>query len=280
MPMKELKLLLLFFSAIIIGSFLHVMAEETNSPQTVKMGAKWTYKVEAVSSYGAEIKNTIVTMFFKDSVEHNGKMYRILQTETGDSLAAMREENRKIYLHADVKNIQNFRENYGEEAYNNEEILLYDFGAQKGKSITVPVVVIDRVATEGVFCAESSFINYNIEETDTIETTGFKRVRQKWNLNYNCVEGIGVNHSYIHIPIWETNTGGHWTIVKFVEFEDEHGKFTPEDFDRDGLGIEEVTMPENGCLKDTRKYDLFGRQIENPARGTIYIQAGRKFVAK
>lgn len=46
------------------------------------------------------------------------------------------------------------------------------------------------------------------------------------------------------------------------------------------LGIEEVSEPDEGMEKDMRMYDLMGRRIENPARGTIYIQGGKKFVAK
>ena len=275
--MKELKLLLLFFSAIIVGSSLYAMAEETDSPRMVKSGNKWTYGTYYVTpdSAGTYLTET-VTMSFKDTVEHNKKAYRILRTEAGDSLASMREDSGKVYLFVnDAKNIPDFKENFGEDAYYNEEILLYNFKAEEGFTLYYPYF-------RGDYNTKIEFswaVDAEIEKVDTIKVNSIKYIRQDLGYMLN-VEAVGPYSSYIYIPFRDLPTGYYFNLILLEEFEDEHGKFTRKDFKRPGLGVEEIVMSENGNGKDSRKYDLFGRQIENPARGTIYIQGGRKFVAK
>ena len=126
-----------------------------------------------------------------------------------------------------------------------------------------------------------------LEKTDIIETAGIKRLRQtltvsgRPNEKFIAVEGIGANTGWLYEPAWgnpKAYEANGLATLKEVLDGDGNVIFRYEDFGpTDAVeGIEDDCAPEN----DTRMFDLFGREIRDPQPGTIYVQGGRKFVAR
>lgn len=53
--------------------------------------------------------------------------------------------------------------------------------------------------------------------------------------------------------------------------------FTKDDFSQ-ASGIKTIYLEKDA--EDDTAYDIFGRRVTNPQRGSVYIRAGRKFVGK
>ena len=206
--------------------------------------------------------------FDGSTMEKDGKIYHFYMNGNNDTVAAIREEGKKVFLTS--------------KPQYKGEILLYDFGAK----------VNDVFLTAGCPNEHDPWMDLTevrVIRADTINVHGISRRRLFLSESYSdeaiycVVEGIGMKTGMFHLPQCGPITSSiFYSDYSIVNVTDGDGNviFDHSDFYLPESGVEEVAMPENGLLKDTRKYDLFGRQIENPARGTIYIQAGRKFVAK
>lgn len=141
-------------------------------------------------------------------------------------------------------------------------------------------LIIDMNLKEG-----DTFIEGEVTKVDSICVRGI--VRKRISMYTNCckpqktavfVEGIGAdNDSYF--PDGPISYSDNRFLSKV---RDKAGNviFTQEDFHAPSYspsGIADAMAEES---KDDEMYDIYGRRISNPERGTIYIRGGRKYVAE
>ena len=126
-----------------------------------------------------------------------------------------------------------------------------------------------------------------VESMETVEIAGEKcrrevvKVSGRPNEKFVVIEGIGANTGWLYEPAWgnpKAYEANGLATLKEVLDSDGNVIFRYEDFGPTGAveGIEDDCAAE----ADTRMFDLFGREIRDPQPGMIYVQGGRKFVAR
>ena len=104
--------------------------------------------------------------------------------------------------------------------------------------------------------------------------------------NFYWVEGFGASSSrgwlfnWFPIPNCECRKSCFWGVyLATVEgvYDNDELIFTKEDFTQ-GLGIEYINRDDEAG--DDTIYDIFGRRVSSPMKGSVYISNGRKFIAR
>lgn len=104
--------------------------------------------------------------------------------------------------------------------------------------------------------------------------------------NFYWVEGIGASSSRGWLFKWFPIPGGpciksccFWAYLATVEeiYDNDELIFKKEDFTQ-GLGIEYISRDDEA--RDDIIYDMFGRRVSSPQKGSVYISNGRKFIAR
>lgn len=164
------------------------------------------------------------------------------------------------------------------------ERLIYDFNCQPGESF---------IAMEYQMMCETEIV---VHKTFMVCIDGTERR----GLTYSW-HGFGENSPLIIIegidPSWgilcglnaalEAGTGfvahpnmpEHGLSPGLQNVVDEYGNVIFEDLE-DVIITNITSVTEEQNCDWNSKYDFFGREISNPAPGTIYIQSGRKYIAK
>ena len=165
------------------------------------------------------------------------------------------EENGKLYATG-----------MGEEGFS----LLLNFGLCKG----------DRA---GIFSLpfEDEVPNVYVQEVDTIEVRGCKYRRLKLSAKYfgedvYWVDGIGANYDD-----WYTVFAKHNADYSYMLECYDNGKliFTKDDFSKAPI-VNGIKQPMISDAREGKKYDLSGRSIMLPQRGSVYIKNGEKHIAR
>ena len=237
----------------------------------------WHYSEYSVYQ-GDRTENPDAVYRFNGSKDINGTNYSVLVDSKQDTVAMMRENSHKIYAY-----LNNVRPIERRDEANPEytEYLVYDFDAQPGDSITV--LTSDRISKGSFYLS-----NAVIKSVDRIKTGECTRIRQTIRIDdqvmVTVVEGIGCDSGWLFAPHNGMRLTG--SLVSDVEAHltyvcDNAGSiFKANDFKEAGFGaIHEfqVSAPNTSV---NRKYDLMGREIKEPAPGTVYIQGGRKLIAR
>ena len=219
---------------------------------------------------------------FDGTKELDGKIYSVFRDCFNQPAAYLREEGKKIYRHND-ESIQIIN-----PSLQDSEFLLYDFGAQSG----------DTLSVYGFSFGSMMFYKVQIEvlACDTIEIeakngTKLQRIRHKakWDgadLELTVIEGMGFDRGLLHYPQWHVAVISDATSLytyspEKVDWYTNHasGEFFLKDFYKEAVNAG-VSTTESDNNPDSPVYDLMGREIKDPAPGTVYIQGGRKLIAR
>ena len=258
-------------------------------------------------------ENTAKYMKFMESKEFMDKTYTRVSTikkvtwdygmtnirieeDIDETEAWMREENGKVYLLLDGWDYYP----YADPATSTDlyEGLLYDFNAEDGS--TYEGISQYRSEDDEGWYREGL---YHVSGTGT-ETVGDVEARS-WNvwfspdqeesediptLLYRIVEGVGiVDYGCLYYLETFDHTSGHKFYNGFYCCMDLDGNILyPRDYDEDlpGGGLPSSVRAvgidaDNGAEAcDAPLYDLLGRRISAPVPGQLYIQGGRKHIAK
>ena len=270
-------------------------------------GRIWEYASHSIS------KNALTQVRFQGTATVNGTVYHrlvviktekwdenspedgVMTSEPNEVIALMREENKKVYICvADCPDASGIYSRYfdgvvDEETNGATEILLYDFslpvGAEfncgigllncnKSKADLDPAMLVPAECTMGK--TGSSEVGGKATPT-YIYTVGCLEGRDfDYNADIEVVEGIGPawamwNPKIQDMPsttIYYENLNG----VYDAEGKPIYGEF----YVTKPSGVDSIAVLDS----DGRMYDLMGREIREPQRGTVYIQDGRKKVQR
>ena len=126
-----------------------------------------------------------------------------------------------------------------------------------------------------------------VESSEEVTIAGEKCRRQvvgvtgRKGRKFVVIEGIGADTGWLYEPAWGDREAEEVNgLATLKEVLDGEGNviFRHEDFGPTGA-VEDV-LDDAASENDTRMFDLFGREIRDPQPGTIYVQGGRKFVAR
>ncbi len=245
---------------------------------TVREDRVWHYSEYNVYQ-GDRTENPDAVYRFNGSKDINGTTYSVLVDSKQDTVALMRENDHKIYAYLNnVRSIERRDETNPEYT----EYLVYDFDAQPGDSIAI--LTSDRVSKGSFYLS-----NAVIKSVDQIKTGECRRIRQTMRIDdqvtVTVVEGIGCDSGWLFAPHNGIRLTG--SLVSDVEAHltyvcDNAGSsiFKANDFKEAGFGGTHEFQVSAPNTSDSRKYDLMGREIKEPAPGTVYIQGGRKLIAR
>ncbi len=204
---------------------------------TVREDRIWNYSIEYVN-----IDGDVLSTYNNDGYHFNGdtiadgKKYLMFRNSGDITVALIREEDGKVYMHVNGEN----EALYWDEATSSspKEVMLYDFGASVGNSYTIPAFEydIDEVMT---ICPVT------VTDTYLIDIAGQEMRAQTLNINgyeLTAIEGIGLEDGLLHRPqpAW-LNTGISNTMGRLRELSDTDGNvlFTSNDFPYFGIMIRE-----------------------------------------
>ena len=259
-------------------------AKPENPALTIRKDRTWVY------SFVKDGVETVRSLRFGDRIHNEYGFYSPLIDDDGNTVALMTYwwgGNSVVRRYAyDNRGISELVRNDSEFRFDRE---YGDFDIYRFEN---PTIGYDPVPLYSTICMADPEGGYRrvkvmLEKTDIIETAGIKRLRQtltvsgRPNEKFIAVEGIGANTGWLYEPAWgnpKAYEANGLATLKEVLDGDGNVIFRYEDFGpTDAVeGIEDDCAPEN----DTRMFDLFGREIRDPQPGTIYVQGGRKFVAR
>ncbi len=132
-----------------------------------------------------------------------------------------------------------YAKNGGDVNGESEEYLVYDFDANPGDTYE-SISVADNVAVDLTgYCGSYSKEKVTVSSVDNIMINGVERKRMivkpeyGTGLDYEIIEGIGINWGYVHLPEFVPFCTGTTALVKINEVTDAEGNvlFTKADFD-------------------------------------------------
>ena len=253
-------------------------------------------------------ENTAKYMKFLDSKDFMDKTYTRVSTikkvtwnygntniriedDIDETEAWMREENGKVYL------LLNGWEPYpytdSDSSTELYEGLLYDFNAEEGSSFEgtamyryyendpgwycegfyhVASIGSDTVGDEEVKC-------WNVRFSPALEEYGDTSA-----MSYPIVEGIGiVEYGCLYYAETFDHTSGYNYYNSFNCCMDLDGNILyPMDYNKElpGGGLPSSVITTEQPESDAPLYDILGRRISAPAPGQLYIQGGKKHIAR
>ena len=204
------------------------------SEPLVQEGKTWKHTVYA-GLVGHYPSSSEVSMRIGSAEEIHGKTYYPLRdVETNELYAYLRQEGNKVYSCMDIC------EEWGDINGESEEYLVYDFDAKPGE-IYESISVADNVAVDLTGYCGSCFDKEKVTvlSVDNIMINGVERKRMivepeyGAGLDYEIIEGIGVNWGYVHLPEFGPFCTGITALVNISEVTDAKGNvlFTEADFD-------------------------------------------------
>ena len=219
-------------TALLIAMLYTAIAASAAEP-LVQEGKTWKHTVYA-GLVGHYPSSSEVSMRIGSAEEIHGKTYYPLRdVETNELYAYLRQEGNKVYSCMDIC------EEWGDNNGESEEYLVYDFDAKPG-DIYESISVADNVAVDLTgYCGSYSKEKVTVSSVDNIMVNGVERKRMivkpevVEGLNYEIIEGIGINWGYVHLPEFGPFCTGTTAWVKINEVTDADGNvlFTKADFD-------------------------------------------------
>ena len=283
----------LFFILGVLCSFL-VNAQTADTPEDdfsrmVSQNKVWQpylHHTEYPNSWGEQD----VAYFFDGFEEKNGKTYSrlVFENDRETTCALLREEDGRVYILLNDDFINRYNLDLSEkQELKDTDFVLYDFNLKEGD-------VFDTIVSFGM--------SYSQGGTLYIET---RRVLQVYILDVNghelrAQESIREDDQYITEDCIVEGFGpSNQLDLLFTNYLFEAGTvYTNRLFDIvkdktteevllshsslwNAINNSGVTAPEIGSgVKDGKMYDIMGREVKNPQPGSVYIQNGRKFVAR
>ncbi len=228
------------------GSVIYIYL---NFGTTLTTGQKWIY-------WNADSSDTrngyYETLSIGEEVEIEGRTYYILRSDKNDKVAYLREKQNKVYKLLE----------------NGSEILLYDFNMTIGNRFEYNGEDGDNYIIE---VANTYLDNgperYLLAVAEWIVTSPDSEIKKE--VQARVIAGIIKGGTFADFDF--NNSSRDITLLRV---EDSEGKLLYENKDS---GVETIAGER---VDDGRMYDLSGREIREPQRGTVYIQGGRKMVKR
>ena len=216
-----------------------------------------------------------------------------IEEDIDETDAWMREEDGKVYL------LLNGWEPYpytdSDSSTELYEGLLYDFNAEEGSSFEGTAMYRHCEDWTGVYW--EGWYHVVGVGTETVAEEDVKSWDVKFSLTkdgerstqtYRIVEGIGIvdyNGVYGGLYYLESfeHTSGHYFYNGFDCCMDLDGNILyPMDYNKElpGGGLPSSVITTEQPEAEAPLYDILGRRIANPAPGQLYIQGGKKHIAK
>lgn len=233
---------------------------------------------------------------FSGTEEKDGKIYHKYHHFNADvnDYFLVREEGRKVYVYTGNdffnpnRSLGAIREK-SRSANEDNETLLYDFDMNVGESYIMPVTGTyfnDIMYREIYVAGKGTFLdNEGNERVWILLSVGWPNTGP----SVTVWEGIGPENGPLIAP-WgfiiktcDPMDPGNWFNPYLSEVcKKDSGEviYRKNDYPygSPSTGIDNI-MP-NEQNKNSKTYDLTGREIRNPQRGTIYIQDGEKHIAR
>lgn len=268
--------------ATFIVALLPVFAQNISENKTLRKDRVWYFdaKNEGMAS-GSKYFYEVKVSYDRDSII-DGKNYMIFLIEDKDNYVQiplfLREENRKIYRRFEAVDRE-----FG-ETKDNIELLLYDF-SEDGE--TKYVTGLDFTYLGECNMTVSGWIEVVNREIITVKGEQLVQLSAKSRMDehsrpyeFKIVEGIGAVQQGLlgYLLQGLATSGGTFTTIGFNRLEDTEGNLIFNASDIGFAGVE--TVGADSSKADGRMFDLMGREIRNPQRGTLYIRDGRKHIAR
>lgn len=145
----------------------------------------------------------------------------------------------------------------------------------------VEIVILDFNLTDGEY-SEVGDISIMAKTSVVDLYDGAHKSFSFYNGNVVWIEGVGMSSDGVHTnknQAYSTNYLG-----RFFKscYDKEPGEITDDyyssrDFDKVALGVTDIVKVAKNCKKI---YSLSGQQVVSPRKGDVYIQNGKKFIAK
>lgn len=286
---------------------------------TVREDRVWEYYSDYFVSVFMDINYAWARFKFEGTTEVNGKTYHkwvkfeevikkgIVDRDTGcinfttlskdtmkQTFALMREDDGKIWICLEkMPGTSGFPEEYrivcNSDSVESDAVtegLLYDFSVNKGDSLTWVGSVNGALPSSSLKPYQYlSRVSDEIVETDSIEINGAKCKTYKFEIS-GCrspfVQGIGMTRALLPYPSIDElvhSSSYDYSLSLNGVYDGEGNRIFGEwknPMPGEG-GIPSLSVTDSS---DNRKYDLMGREIKEPAPGTVYIQGGRKLIAR
>ena len=244
------------------------------SEKMIQEGRVWEYWLHDDDS-GVE---KFIRYGFKGTTEKNGRTYHNLtDLDNGSIVALMREEDYKVWLLLEGGEMQYHGKDPIEVAPNSEAII-YNFGP-------------DMFDVDGMlFCANPEIdAPYGTLLFHDRKNISFRFVTVgHWHLV--SIRDISLGNCITYQIVGPINGGTLCRPTKYYyphlselkiqlnNLYDADGNIIFKGVNKRNAGVEEIAA--EGTMEDNRMFDLMGREIRNPLPGTVYIQNGRKFIAR
>ncbi len=296
------RILLLSLLSILFSLSFSASAEEYKS--MIRYDRVW----ECLNLEGSHKQLYIKCMRFDGTEEIKGKTYhrlvtfkKSIPTEEGYQIqdnvyeleGYMREENGMVYTLIDeygepyIPSVEVSEQNTD----NITEIVLYDFNRRVGEEYDAWTFITGGIYKCQFKVISENTIEINGETCRSIEVASIDQYDGDLMPSHTFIEGIGAGesgclnyHEYSGQPLtkmWLKNAinrvfdiDGHliFSCLKGNQFDDlQYGPFSVTD------GVADIMVKQK---PDAPCYDILGRRIANPAPGQLYIQAGKKHIAK
>ena len=230
--------------------------------------------------------------YWRNTVDSDGRVHPGIPTEnkTIETYALMREEEGKIWMCMAQNPENDSQTEIGQmfqivtdvDSIKSEMIcerVVYDFTLNENDSVT-EFIAIDPTESSSHFAVYKNLspMNGTVIAAESVEVNGkiCKTITYQY-MSKPFIQGIG--HEFDLLPYVTphiTSDAGDFFLNGVYDIGGTRiygeGKETVPQAGIDGISTFDSS--------DSRKYDLMGREIKDPAPGTVYIQGGRKLIAR
>ena len=231
----------------------------------IQEGRVWEYCVSDVAAHTEKF----IRYGFKGITEKYGHTYHNLtDLDNGSTVALMREEDYRVWILLD-EGMMDYEGKDPIEIAPGTEGLLYDFSS--GMFDTRKMVYCSTPETEAPY-GRLYFIDRKVPHVEIGANDRLVINPTDVLPGGLSVQGVGTLSGTLCRP----STGTNRVNIRLNNLYDAEGNIIYKGENK--AGVEEITAEER--MEDSRMFDLMGREIRNPLPGTVYIQNGKKFIAR
>ena len=245
-------------------------------------GLRWEYDRVMKTAEGTEQTVGSASYIFTSETQKDGKNYLAFTEETtGEVAAYIRQEGPKVYMWIDPEKSRRPTDEDGKEITEN---LLYDFSISYKRDaedymtkifyFKYPIYTVSGEKITS-FVNELKYERIGLYLCD-VQHVELSRGDEKAGTAV-FVEGVGPKTGRLFEPLASIDSTNEKFVLRQLTSGDKT-RYTKSQMEAlySGVGSINAEEPE----RDTRMYDLMGREIRNPQRGTIYIRDGEKRIAR
>lgn len=284
MEKLRLKTVVICLLTLTIGS----TTAKAQYGNTVREDRLWDYE-ETIRHDGVDKNGIAYGYHFEGTKTIGEKTYAIFCDGENNPLALMREEENRVYLYVSMnKSVVPVPVAKVEDEDFEGDVLIYDYSLNKGDTYTsigfdnlghldgvkLEIKIVDAYTItnsgQSYNCQEVSYANYDTADPDVF--------KPEWFGQYQIVEGVGyLKDGRLPFPTMGiyAPSGPYGESYSIYTVRDKEGNVI---YASDRAGIDSVNA--DAYATDDAIYDLFGRRVETPAPGSLYIINGKKVLWK